>query len=107
VSYDGAAPAAWGMLMSAVGTGGALMAAALLVYLLALGRNLLPVATRRAAAEVALPEVRWGGAVAADARAWTGPLAVALLVGLMIAFTVLAFELMKALPLAGSGGAAH
>jgi cytochrome c oxidase subunit 1 len=107
VSYDGAAPAAWGMLMSAAGTGGALMAAALLVYLLALGRNLLPVATRRAAAEVALPEVRWGSAVAADARAWTGPLAVALLVGLMIAFTVLAFELMKALPLAGSGGAAH
>jgi cytochrome c oxidase subunit 1 len=107
VGYAGAAPGAWGALMSVVGAGGALMAGALLVYLVVLGRNLWPGPVRRAIPTAALPEVRWGGAVAADARAWTGPLAVAVLVGLMIAFTVLAFELVKALPLAASGGAAH
>jgi cytochrome c oxidase subunit 1 len=103
--YDGAAPAAWTLLMSIVGVGAALMTAALVVYLISLGRCLIPVAPRCATG--ALPVVRWDGTVAADARAWTGPLAVAVLVGLMVVFTVAAFELMKALPLEAVGGAAH
>lgn len=107
MSYDGAAPAVWRTLMSVIGAGGVLMTAALVLYLFALGRNLLPGPVGRPAPAGILPGVRWGGAVAADARAWTGPLAIALLVGLMVVFTVLAFELLKALPLAAAGGAGH
>ncbi len=104
VSYDGAAPAAWSALMSAVGAGGALMTAALLVYLYALLRNLIPIG---AAATAELPEVRWAQAVTGRQRAWTGPLAILVLVGLTVAFTTLAFELLRALPVAAAGGAAH
>ena len=102
VAYDGAAPGAWAALMSVVGAGGALMTAALLVYLYALLRNLMPVGAAAPAAGGALPEVRWGDAAAGVQRAWTGPLAVTVLVGLTVAFTVLAFELMRALPVAGA-----
>jgi cytochrome c oxidase subunit 1 len=105
VSYDGAAPAAWTALMAVVGAGGALMTAALLVYLYALLRNLMPVGAAAAAAGAALPELRWSGAVTGAQRAWSGPLAVAVLVGLTVAFTMLAFELLRALPLAGAGAA--
>jgi cytochrome c oxidase subunit I len=104
VTYAGEAPAAWGTLMSIVGVGGLLMTVALGLYVLVLALNLLPV---KRGAGAAYPEVRWGGEVALDARAWTGPLAIAVLVGLMVVFSVAAFELMKALPLEAIGGAAH
>jgi cytochrome c oxidase subunit I len=104
VTYAGEAPAAWGTLMSIVGVGGLLMTVALGLYVLVLALNLLPV---KRGAGAAYPEVRWGGEVALDARAWTGPLAIAVLVGLMMVFNVAAFELMKALPLEAIGGAAH
>jgi cytochrome c oxidase subunit 1 len=106
VSYDGAAPAAWGALMPVMGTGGALMSAALAVYLYALARNLLP-AARPSKASRPLAEVNWGGVATDGARAWSGPLALLLLLGLTVGFTAFAFELMRALPLAASGGAAH
>jgi hypothetical protein len=51
--------------------------------------------------------VDWSGAPAPAARAWTGPLAVLVLVALTVGFTALAFEVMQALPLAASGSAAH
>jgi cytochrome c oxidase subunit 1 len=105
VSYDGAAPALWGTVMSIVGAGGVLMTAALAVYLYALARNLMP--ARLSPATRPLPEVHWGGAAADGTRAWSGPLAVLVLLGLTVGFTALAFELMRALPLAASGGAAH
>ena len=105
VAYDGAAPGAWAALMSVVGAGGALMTAALLVYLYALLRNLMPLGAAAPAAGGALPEVHWGEAATGAQRAWTGPLAVAVLVCLTVALTVLAFELMRALPVAGAGTA--
>jgi len=105
VAYDGAAPGAWAVLMSVVGAGGALMTAALLVYFYALLRNLMPVGVAAPAAGAGLPEVRWGGVATGAQRAWAGPLAVAVLVGLTVGFTVLAFELMRALPVAGAGPA--
>ncbi len=98
-------PGAWPVLMSMVGVGGAVMTAALLVYLYALLRNLLPADAAATAAGAGMPEVRWGGATTGAQRAWTGPLAVAVLVGLTVAFTALAFELMRALPVAGAGSA--
>lgn len=107
VAFDGAAPAAWTVLMSVVGAGGALMTAALLVYLYALLRNLMPVGIAAPAAGGALTEVRWGEAATGAQRAWTGPVAVVILVGLTVAFTMLAFELMRALPVAAGAGAAH
>jgi cytochrome c oxidase subunit I len=104
VGYGGAAPAVWGTLMSAVGVGGAIMTAALLVYLYALGRNLLPLGRPAAPA---LGEVYWGGAVLGRERAWTGPISVLLLIGITVAASVAAFELMRALPVTAIGGAAH
>lgn len=103
-SYDGAAPALWQPLLAAVGAGGALMTFALAVYVCALAANLLPM---RSAPRPALPQVQWGAAVTDAGRAWTGPLAVLVLLGLTVGFTMLAFELMHALPIAASGGAAH
>lgn len=102
VSYDGAAPAAWTTLMSAVGAGSVLMTAALVVYLYALARNLFAAGEARA-----LPDVHWGGPLATTGRAWFGPVAVIVLLGLTTAFTALAFELLRSLPLAAVGGAAH
>jgi cytochrome c oxidase subunit I len=106
VAYGGAAPPAWGTLMGVVGAGGMLMSAAVLAYALALAWNLRPGATHRATA-AALPDVDWSGTPAAAARAWTGPLAVLVLVGITVAFTALAFEVLRALPLVASGSAAH
>jgi cytochrome c oxidase subunit 1 len=103
-SYDGAAPALWQPLMSAVGVGGALMSVALTVYIYALVVNLLPL---RAAESRGLAEVHWGGAGIDAGRAWSGPLAVLVLLSLTIGFTALAFELMRALPMTASGGVGH
>src|SRR5688572_5817175 len=103
-AYDGASPAFWGALMSVVGAGATLMSAALAVYLYALARNLLPV---RSHAGAMLPEVGWGGAVPAGGRAWTGPLAVLVLLALTVGFTAIAFEMLRALPLAATGNIGH
>jgi cytochrome c oxidase subunit 1 len=103
-AYDGAAPALWGTLMSVVGVGATLMSAALAVYLYALARNLLPARSRAGAA---LSEVRWGGAVPAGGRAWTGPLAVLVLLALTVGFTAIAFEMLRTLPLAATGNVGH
>ncbi|HLB15951.1 MAG TPA: cbb3-type cytochrome c oxidase subunit I [Burkholderiales bacterium] len=107
VAYDGAAPAAWSTLLSGVGAGALLMAAALAVYLVVLFANLLPGRASAPLRAPGWPEVRWSGGAVAGVRAWSGPLAVVLLVALIGAFTVLAFELIQALPLGASGAAAH
>jgi cytochrome c oxidase subunit I len=105
-AYDGAAPTPWAALMGAVGVGGALMSVAVLVFALALAANLLPAAPHRAAAD-SMPQVDWSAPAAPAARAWTGPLAVLVLLVITVAFTSLAFEVMRALPLVASGSAAH
>ncbi len=105
VCYEGAAPGIWALLLSAVGIGGVVMALALLVYVFGLVRSALPRASTRAAAP--LPEVDLGGVALDRSRAWTGPLSILVLIGVMAIFTMLAFETMKALPLAAIGGAAH
>ena len=106
ITYGGAAPTVWMVLMVGVGTGGLLMAAALTLHVLALAANLLPAPARRAIG-VELPAVRWEGIALAPTRAWTGPLAVVVLLGLMVGFTALAFEVMRALPVGAVGSAAH
>ncbi len=106
VAYDGAAPGHWSALMATVGVGGAVMSVAVLGFALVLAANLLPVGSRERQPP-SLPDVDWSGSPLPAARAWTGPLAVLVLVGITTALTVLAFELLRALPLAASGGAAH
>jgi len=105
VGYDGGAPGSWPALMGAVGAGGTLMSVAVLVLAAGVAASLWPRGTPET--RPALAEVDWSGKAASAARAWTGPLAVAVLVGLTIGFTVLAFELMHALPLVARGGGAH
>lgn len=104
ISYDGAAPELWGVLMSFVGIGATLMAAALLVYVYALARTLLTRVESVGAAAEALPGVTWTGAVASRQGAWMGLFSVAVLVGAMYLFTAIGFELMQSLPIAAVGG---
>ena len=82
------------------------MSVAVLVFALALAANLLPASARSAAAS-SLPIVDWSAPAARAARAYTGPLAVLVLLAITVAFTSLAFEVMRALPLLASGSAAH
>jgi hypothetical protein len=82
------------------------MSVAVLVFALVLAATLLPGRSRAAAAAQPL-EVDWSAPAAPAARAWTGPLAVLVLVAITVAFTSLAFEVMRALPLVASGSAAH
>jgi cytochrome c oxidase subunit I len=101
VSYAGAAPELWTVLMGIVGVGGAIMAVALLIYLFGLFRTLVPV-LRIAPTE--LGAVNWSGTALRYQSAWVGPLSVVVLVATMALFTALAFELMHGLPLLATGG---
>jgi cytochrome c oxidase subunit 1 len=104
VAYDGLAPPVWSALMAGVGTGAAIMGLGMIAYVAIVAASLL----LRPRAEIDLPVAAWGGdgTVAAE-RAWTGPLAVFVLIAAMYAFTALAFNLMQALPVAAVGGGGH
>lgn len=106
ISYGGAAPPVWGVLMAVVGLGAVLMAVALVIYVLALLRLFLMHATHGTvdapqAMETAVPQTT---SLASSTAAWTGPLSVALLVGAMYIASTVAFEIMQRLPLLVSGG---
>jgi cytochrome c oxidase subunit 1 len=105
ISFGGDAPGTWTTLMAVMGTGGTIMAIGLLVLVSGLARTLLPGLPRFEAPH--LPSVDWSMAGPGVGRAWVGPLAILTLVAVMALFTVIAFELMKALPLFATGGAAH
>ncbi|MCC7485085.1 MAG: cbb3-type cytochrome c oxidase subunit I [Burkholderiales bacterium] len=105
VSFGGAAPHVWLTLMTIMGSGAAIMALSLLAWIFVLVRALLPGTPR--AAVVVPPTVDWSGASVGRTRAWVGPLSVLTLVATMTLFTVLAFEMMQALPLAATGGGGH
>ncbi len=107
VAYDGLAPHAWSGLMTWVGIGAAVMGVAMIAYIAILAASL-----RGARGAHRAPEPFWtvgaSGAIAAlPARAWTGPLAVAVLIAAMFAFTALAFRIMAGLPVVASGGGGH
>lgn len=103
VTYDGAAPAAWGTFSLLVGIGGAIMAVALLLYAAGLIGPLLAGRRGPGPATAASPAFS-GTSHAAQRVAWTGPLSVAILVGGMYVATAIAFKLMRALPLLASDG---
>lgn len=105
-SYDGAAPSAWAGLSAWFGAGGAVMALALALYLGALLLSLVP--SRAAVPRPAVPPLTGVPLDAALGKpAWSGPLSVVLLVGAMVALTIVAFRLMQGLPLAATGGGGH
>ncbi len=101
VSYQGDAPALWAPLMAAMGAGAVVMALALAAFAAGVAASLWP---RRQAAAAPDLTVDWSGAVLRPTAAWVGPLSVALIVGAMVVFSALAFELMQALPLSAAGG---
>jgi cytochrome c oxidase subunit 1 len=106
IGYGGEAPEIWSVLMGFVGMGGSLMALALLVYALGVARSLLQGRSDRAAGTLS---VIYLGASSPAGRtaAWTGPIAIFVIVLGMYGFTALGFELMQALPLVASGGGGH
>lgn len=107
ISFDGAAPGVWPILMGLVGAGAMLMTAALLLYLFGLMRSLLPDRTSSLPRETGLSRIDWSGTPLARERAWTGPLSVAVLIAGMGVFTVIAFELVRALPIVAAAGGDH
>ena len=105
IGYGGEAPALWHTLMAGVGLGGTLFAAGLSVLVFGVARSLL---ARRREGAAAPPRVAWGDAPPRPGvAAWVGPAAVIVTVAAMALFTVVAFELMHALPLIASGGGGH
>ncbi len=105
IGYGGEAPAIWSTLMGLVGLGGSMMALALLAYAAGVFLSLLPA---RGARPAWVPTGLLGAAVPADrTAAWTGPLAILVIVAAMYGFTILGFELMRNLPVIVSGGGGH
>ncbi len=105
VGYDGAAPAGWAPLMRGLAVGGVIFATALAVQVFGVVATLVgPVATESRTAVAANPPAPATTADTAPATAaWTGPIAVVVLVVLMTGATIGAFELMKSLPIEAVG----
>lgn len=97
IGYDGAGPAPWSTLLSIVGVAGAAMAVIVLGYVLILVSAWL----RRMAPIPAAPSAFSGQTAAGPA--WTGPLAIAVLLGAMYAATWLSFVLLRSLPVVAGG----
>ncbi len=105
VGYGGEAPALWHSLMAVVGGGGTLFAIGLTVMVTGVALTLV---ARPDAGAAPLPTVAWGGAPPRPGvPAWTGTIAVLATVVAMALFTIVAFEIMHALPLLASGGGGH
>lgn len=110
--YEGLAPSSWVTLTGLIGAGAIVMAVGLLAYVAGLAATALGRKRRVPAVSSAPAGVAWtggdAGALSAAARsAWTAPAAVLLLLLAMYAATMLAFELMRSLPIAAIGGGGH
>lgn len=99
IAYDGAAPAGWHALMVGFAVGAMVFAGGLAIEVFGVlrilvgGKRGVPVA-----AMAPRPAGALGGA------AWTGPIAVVLLVVLMTGATIGTFEVMRSLPIVVVGG---
>lgn len=103
VSYEGTAPAMWSTLMRGVSIGGVIFASALAIQVAGVVATLVGLG---GAGET--PVVSDEASLVNEERsvpaAWTGPIAVVLLVVLMSGATIAAFELMRSLPVTVVGG---
>lgn len=109
VAYGGEAPALWQGLMATVGLGGTVLAVALSVFAVGVAGALLPGRKVKTESDPgAAWRVAWGGAaIHPGLAAWVGPVSVLSIVAAMYVFTAVGFELMRALPVAASGGVGH
>ncbi len=107
VGYEGATPEIWQMMMMFVGIGATFMAATLAVYVYGLACTLLAPAREAVAGIAGMVTVAWQGVPIDRRSAWVGPICVAILVGTMVVFTSLAFEILKDMPIVVQGGGGH
>lgn len=106
-TYDGAAPVAWLELSRLMGIGAAVMALALLLYVGALAVTLMARKVPREPAAAPAADLAAPDAAIRRQAAWTGPLSVAVLVIAMYATTILAFDVLRGLPIVGVGLGGH
>ncbi|MBL8702604.1 MAG: cbb3-type cytochrome c oxidase subunit I [Alphaproteobacteria bacterium] len=105
--YDGSAPAAWASLSAIIGFGASVMALCLLVYVAALAATLIPRGRTAEPGDSAAIDLAVPRRAAIRHAAWTAPLSVATLVLAMYALTILAFTVLRALPVVGSAAGSH
>jgi hypothetical protein len=91
--------------MALLGAGGILFAVGLSISVYGVARSVVP--ARRPTATRAEQNVAWTMAGAATAPAWTGFVTIVTLVAAMYGMTIVAFELMQALPVVASGASGH
>lgn len=101
VSYAGAAPTGWAAPMHGLAVGAVIFGLALALQVLGVLRTLIGPASREIAAGSIGTEPK---AAITTTAAWTGPIAVVVLVVAMTGATIGAFELMRTLPIIAVGG---
>ena len=106
VAYDGAAPAGWHVLMQGLALGAVLFAAALAIQVFGVLCTLIGPVNARSGVPVAAPAAARPVGARGSTAAWTGPIAIVVLVLAMTGATIGAFELMHSLPVVVAGGAA-
>ena len=107
VSYDGTAPLLWKAMSPAIGLGAVIMALSLMLHVALLVGTALGAGRRQAiAGPPSFILATTDGAVIRQ-KAWTAPLCVLVLVIGMYVATILAFALLRALPLASAAGGSH
>ena len=99
IAYDGAAPAGWHALMVGFAVGAMVFASGLAIEVFGVLRMLVGGKRGVPMAAMAPPSAGVPGGAA-----WTGPIAVVLLVALMTGATIGTFEVMRSLPIVVVGG---
>ena len=107
VSYDGTAPQLWAAMSPVIGIGAVIMALSLLLYVALLVGTALGAGRRQALAASPPVVLATTESAAVRQQAWTAPLCVLVLIIGMYAATILAFALLRTLPLASAVGASQ
>ncbi len=103
-SYDGAAPQLWAAMSPVIGLGAVIMALSLLLYVVLLAGSVLGAGKRQAPST---PILATSDGAAVRQNAWTAPLCILVLIAGMYVATILAFALLRALPLASGSPGVH
>lgn len=99
VTYDGAAPALWMAMSPAIAIGAVVMALSLLAYVVLLAGTAFGVGRRSETTSPSPAMTVAANGAAIGQRAWSASICVLMLVIGMYAATILAFALLRALPL--------
>ncbi|MDP1731768.1 MAG: cbb3-type cytochrome c oxidase subunit I [Devosia sp.] len=106
-TYDGTAPDLWSAMSPIIALGAVIMTFSLLLYVVLLVGSALGAGRREGAPEPAAPILASTEGAAVRQKAWTAPLCVLVLIIGMYAATILAFSLLRALPLATAAAGVH